>query len=161
MAVKSLNRPNVQARDGQFIAGIGKRLQNVQSIALAGKTYTPADLEKLFQQQIDAAGQVDLAFAKLRDALQAFRGLSKDLSPIVVGFRHFVRNQFGDQAEALADFGIAPAKQRTVPTLEQKASAAAKRKATRQARHTLGPKAKASIHGVVPATPASPPKPSA
>jgi hypothetical protein len=137
-----VNRPSVHARDEQFVAGIGKRLQNVQSLAIAGKTYTPADLVKLFQQQIAAADGIDAARAKLRDATQAFRDLSQELTPIVIGFRHFVRNQFGDVAEVLSDFGIPAAKPRAVPTLEQKAAAAAKRKATREARHTMGPKKK-------------------
>jgi hypothetical protein len=153
-----VNRPSVQARDKQFIVGIGKRLQNVQSLAIAGKVYAPADLVKLFQQQIDAADAIDAARAKLHDVTQAFRGLSTSLVPILNGFRHQIRNIFGDQAEVLANFGIAPVKQPATPTVEQKAAAAAKRKATRQARHTAGPKQKAAIHGV-PATPPTPPKP--
>jgi hypothetical protein len=154
------NRPSVQARDKQLIAGIGKRLQTVQSLAIAGKTLTPADLEKLFQQQIDAADAVDAAVAKLRDATQAFRGLSKALIPILGGFRSQIRNLFGDQAEALSDFGIAPVKTRAPLTVAQKAAASAKAKATRAARHTMGSKQKASIKGVVP-TPAATPKPTA
>jgi hypothetical protein len=150
----------VHARDALFIAGIGKRLQTVQSLAIAGKTYTPAEIVTLLQQQIDSASAVDAAAAKLRDATQAFRALSKGLVPFLDGFRHQVRNLFGDQAEALADFGIAPVKPATPLTVEQKAAASAKRRATRAARHTMGPKQKAAIKGAAPA-PATPPKPTA
>lgn len=79
----------------------------------------------------------------------------------------FVRFNFGSDPEALADFGLKPPKARTPLTAEQKAAAAAKRKATREARGTKGPKAKKDIHGNVtaklvvtpadPSTPAAPP----
>ncbi|HEY8038591.1 MAG TPA: hypothetical protein VIF15_02305, partial [Polyangiaceae bacterium] len=57
--------------------------------------------------------------------------------------------QFGTQADVLADFGMTPRKAATPLTVEQKAAAAAKRKATRAARGTKGPKAKLGIHGAV------------
>jgi hypothetical protein len=43
---------------------------------------------------------------------------------------------------SLADFGLNPKKARTPLTIEEKAAAAAKRKATRAARHTMGSKQK-------------------
>lgn len=83
----------------------------------------------------------------------------------------FVKLTLGASPNALADFGVAARKARTPMTAEAKAVAAARRVATRQARGTKGPKAKAAIHGhvtatlvvtpVVPATPAAPAAPAA
>jgi hypothetical protein len=60
-----------------------------------------------------------------------------------------VKATFGSSPDVLADFGLAP-KARAQVTVEAKAVAAAKRKATRAARHTMGPKQKKGITGVVP-----------
>jgi len=63
-----------------------------------------------------------------------------------------VKVTFGNQPDALADFGLAPPKARAPMTAEQKAVAAAKRKATRVARGTLGKKQKKAVKGAVTAT---------
>ena len=145
------NRPTVQARDKQFVTGINKRLTNVQSLAIAGASYTPAQLITLFQSQIDNADAVALAKAKYQDALKAYRDQAKQLVGIVSGFRGQIRNIFGDASEPLSDFGMTPRKAKK-PNLETKTAAVAKTKATRKARGTMGPKRRKSIKGTVPAT---------
>jgi hypothetical protein len=147
------NRSTVQLRNAQFVSGINKRLQGVSSLAIAGKTYTPAELVALFESFDAKLAEVNAAEAKLRDAWAAYRSLSKEIAPIILGFQHVVRNIFGDQSEMLSDFGIA-ARTRSKPTVETQAAAVQKRLATREARHTLGPKQKAAIKGApVPAPP--------
>jgi hypothetical protein len=69
-----------------------------------------------------------------------------------------VRNQFGNQADVLADFGLALPKARATK-LETKVQAVVKGKATRQARHTMGKKQKASVKGTPNGTPATQPTP--
>jgi hypothetical protein len=61
----------------------------------------------------------------------------------------FVRVTIGAHADALVDFGLTTPKTRAPLTAEQKAVAAAKRKATRAARGTKSKKAKQSVHGSV------------
>jgi hypothetical protein len=145
------NRQSVQARDKQFISGITKRLSNVQSLAIAGTTYTPAQLTQLFQSQIDNADAVAQAKAKYQDALKAYRDQAKQLVSVVSGFRGQIRNIFGDASEPLADFGMNPRKV-TKPNLDTKTAAVVKNKATRKARGTMGSKKRRSIKGTVPAT---------
>ena len=128
------NRASVGARNRLFVAGITKRLQDVPSLSIAGTTYTPAQLAELFESLAIKADAVATADAAARDARQAYRGLSKELVSIIGGFRHAMRNQFGENHEALSDFGIAPIKA-TKPTLETKVAAVEKSKATRRARH--------------------------
>jgi hypothetical protein len=88
---------------------------------------------------------VNSAEARVRDAWAAYRGLSKELAPILKGFQHAMRNLFGEGSEVLSDFGIAP--RRAKPSVETQAAAVKKREATRLARHTMGPKEKAKIKG--------------
>jgi hypothetical protein len=64
--------------------------------------------------------------------------------------KSFLRALYGAGNEALADFGMTarPPRKPTVPT---KAAAVEKSAATRTARHTLGTRQKAAIHGAPPA----------
>jgi hypothetical protein len=61
----------------------------------------------------------------------------------------YVRVTLGGDPQALEDFGLAPHKVPAPLTTEQKALAIARSSATRVARGTKGPKAKAAIHGNV------------
>jgi hypothetical protein len=142
------DRRSVQNRYEAFVSGIAKRLVNVPSLFVAGVTYTPSSLTTLFQSIVDRAAAVATAETQLRDARKALRDVLGTTVMVAVGFRHAMRNMFGEQAEALADFGLAPPRVHT-PTVEQKASSVAKGKATRQARHTMGKKQKAEIKGSV------------
>jgi hypothetical protein len=153
------DRRSVQTRYEAFVAGIAKRLQNVQSLVVAGVTYTPANLTTLFKSVADRAAEVADAETKLLDARKALRDALQPTVLVAAQFRHVVRNLFGNQADALADFGLVPPKVPTPPTVETKASAVAKRNATRQARHTMGKTQKAKIKGSVPTPPAIPPTP--
>jgi hypothetical protein len=66
---------------------------------------------------------------------------------------------YGARSQTLLDFGITPAKV-PVRTAASKVAAAAKGAATRLARHTMGTKQKAAIHGTVaPAAPVPPAAP--
>jgi hypothetical protein len=149
--MSNTNRPSVVARDQKFIAGITKRLSNVQSLAIAGKQFTPAEIIQLLQLQIDLNGKIDPAKAAYTDAMAAYKNQSKLVTPVLAGFRAQIRNLFGNVAEVLADFGMAPNKPRTKPTLDARQEAVAKNKATRTARGTKGSKAKKAIKGTVPA----------
>ena len=61
----------------------------------------------------------------------------------------FVKAAFGKSPDVLADFGLQPKKTSTPLTIDQKAAAAAKRAATRAARHTMGTKQKKNVKGTI------------
>ncbi|MDP9036063.1 MAG: hypothetical protein M3O50_14780 [Myxococcota bacterium] len=142
------DRTKTPARDAQVIVGVGKHLQSVSSVPLVGSTYTPADLAKLFQSRIDSVAAASAAKATWHSNVVATKALNTRVSPVLRALRQYVINVFGETSPVLADFGFAPPK-RTTRTPEQKAAAAAKAKATRQARHTMGPKQKKGIRGAV------------
>jgi hypothetical protein len=155
--MSNINRPVTQARDAQVIVGIQKHLQNVSSLPVAGATFTPAELVKLFQSRIDSANRVSTEKANWHSTVEADKALSAKLTPVLRGLRQYVLNAFGETSPVLADFGFTPPKKRTL-TPEKKAAAALLAKATRKARHTVGKKQKLAIKGAVsPAAPANPP----
>jgi hypothetical protein len=146
--VTSKNRPTIQARDAKIIAGIQKRLQNVPSIVLDGVSYTPTTLAAFFQSQIDSANAVSTAKSSWLTAVQSDRVLAAKVRSALIAFQTIVRSMFANAPDALADFGFTPRKTAT-STLLTKVVAAEKRQSTREARHTVGAKAKLSIKGDV------------
>jgi hypothetical protein len=149
--MSKINRSTTQARDGQVIVGIKKDLQNVSSLPLAASTYTMAALEQLIQSRIDAANAVANAKANWHDAMATYDALNTKVTEVVRGLRQYVINAFGQNSPVLADFGFTPPKKATL-TPEQKVAKAAKAKATREARGTMGKKQKALIKGTVSTT---------
>jgi hypothetical protein len=148
MANNSTGKNSRATRAGKLIAGARKRLPNGgQQITVGGASTTVDAAVNELQSFIDNRTAVVAAQATAKSKLSAERAALPALNAFVNAFTAFVRFMFGAQADALADFGMAPPKARTPQTAEEKAVAAAKRKATRAARGTTGPKAKSEIHG--------------
>jgi len=158
----SENRSEQQAQDAKVILGIQKNLLSVPTLSLVGQAITPADLVKLVQSCIDSGNAIAPAKVQWTTAVQAYRALNKQVTPILRGLRAYVINTYGPTSTVLADFGFSPTKT-VVKTPEVKAIAAKKSVATRKARNTLGKKQKKSITGatVSPTAPATPPTASA
>jgi hypothetical protein len=139
-------------------------IQGVTSLAdptltLDGKVYTKdAALAPLRAcvAAIEATAATHAAWSKAvqdeRDAVAAARAMIALLKP-------YLKVRLGKSNPALqSEFGIEPAKQphRTVAV---KSTAIAKGKATRTARHTMGPKQRKGVTGAVAAPPAPPAEP--
>jgi hypothetical protein len=146
----------------QFIAGIGKHLANAQSITFGSATLTPADLTQRLQTLVNLRTSVNAAKATAQANLVAEQAQSPALTSQLTGFKAYVKASFSKSPDVLADFGLTPNKARTPLTVEAKAAAAAKRAATRTARHTMGKVQKLDVTGDVvgvTVTPVTAPKP--
>jgi hypothetical protein len=144
----NVNRISLQAHAAQVNAGIQKYMIHTSSIPLGGTTYSPADLMKLVQSQIDSVNTADAAKANWHSTVLAERTLNTQLTPLLREFRQYVISVYGATSPVLAEFGFAPSK-RATRTPEEKAAAAAKAKATRAARHTAGKNQKKAVKGNV------------
>jgi hypothetical protein len=137
-------------RAGKLIAGIRKRFPTgSQPLAIggaAGSVTADAAVGEL-QELIDNRAGTTAAQATARDKVQAEREANPSLVAFMNALEAFIRLMFSADTAALADFGLPPRKQRAPQTAAQKAVAAARRKATREARGTIGPKAKQAIKG--------------
>jgi hypothetical protein len=158
------NRTVTSGKDQLLIAGIQKDLTSTKSLPLGGTTYTPTTLTTFIQSRIDAANEVVTAKAAWQSAAKAYKALNTQANVVVHDLKQFVIGLFGAESTKLSDFGFSPRK-KAVLTPEQKVVATKKRAATREARGTVGPKAKLAIKGTVPsaepATPAAPAAPAA
>ena len=125
-----------------------------EKLVLAGKTYPPAALQQFLQADIDANDRATAARAAWLDAVKAANAADDEADVVLRAVRAQVMARHGEAQEAetvLVDFGYAP-RRKVSRTVEEKTAAVAQAKATREARHTMGPKAKATVRGVVPAS---------
>jgi hypothetical protein len=148
MANNKTGKTSLAQRAAQLIAGAQKRFpKGTTTVTVGGATTTVTAAVNEIQTFIDNRDAVVAAQATAKAKIAAEKAALPTLTAFLNAFTATVRFLFGNDAEALADFGLAPHKARAPLTAEQKAVAAAKRKATREARGTKGPKAKADIHG--------------
>jgi hypothetical protein len=147
--LRARNRTTTRGSDQQVLDGVHKDLQSVAVMYFASKTFTPATLEDYIQARIDAATTIVVAKAAWQKAILDYEGLDGETEIVLRDLKRFVIGMFGDDSPKLADFGYTPPKQ-VVWTEEKKATAVAKRAATRAARHTRGAKAKLAITGATP-----------
>jgi hypothetical protein len=148
---KSKNSRATQVK--QLILGIGKHYPDgSQSIPVGGATFTVTALTQLMQDFVDQRAAVETAKAAVQAKVGTERSRAPSQLAVIRAFETIVRGTFGNSADVLADFGLAPPKARVPMTAEQKAVAAVKREATRAARHTMGKNQKKAVKGAIDAT---------
>jgi len=147
---------SLAARYAKAISGIQKHLATTTSLVLDGATYSSTDLVTLFTSWAAAVTLVTTTKAQWQAAVLAEHTLRTKLQSLWLALQAYARNQYGADPATLADFGYSPAKkaQKDPATL---VAAAAKAKATRAARHTLGKNQKKDITGATTAPSTSPP----
>jgi len=133
----------------QLIAGTNKHLSGLSSLMLESGTVTPAQIESSLQTIIDLRTAVDDARAATKAKLAEEHAQLAPLRSRMAALVAFVKAAFSKSPDVLADFGIKPRKTMTPLTIEQKAAAAARRAATRAARHTMGASQKKKVKGTV------------
>jgi hypothetical protein len=153
------NRTDEMTADQKLIDGLNKHAASIPGIVIAGASATTKDIVVTLQSRVDSAKAVQSSRATWLAAVQADRVLRDKTKTYVSGLRQALLVAFAGQIDVLADFGLTPRKPRVV-TPEEKVATAAKAKATRVARHTMGKKQKAAIKGTVaPTEPAPAPSP--
>jgi hypothetical protein len=134
-----------------LIAGLKKHEQSLAPFVIAGKSYTAAQVIAAVQSRIDASQAVTPAKAAWQAAVKADRDARTGGQALLAGVRQTLLTVYAGSVDTLADFGLVGRKPRAISP-ETQVAAAQKAKATRAARHTMGKKQKAAIHGTVPAT---------
>jgi hypothetical protein len=133
----------------KLAAGTQKHLATLTQVLVGSGTFTPAQVETQLQAFATLRTDVEAAQAVVKAKLVDEAAQAPALRAFFIAFIAFVRAAFGNSPDILADFGLQPKKVRAPLTVAQKATAAAKRKATRAARGTKGPKAKLAVTGNV------------
>jgi nucleoid DNA-binding protein len=163
MATKSpINRVAQQDADQKLIDGLKKHSQTLPSLMIAGTSHPTAAIIAMVQARIDARNVSVSSRATWQTDVKADHDERAKTKALVSGLRQALLVAFAGSIDGLADFGLKPRKTRTARTPEEKAAAAAKAKATRALRHTMGSKQKAKVKATAPqAAPATPPSPAA
>lgn len=131
-----------------LIAGIQKHFPN-GSFTFGNTAYTTATLSQALQSLANAYSDLNAAHARVKEAGLTLTTMQTQMEPLMRNCKRFIQSAFGTAPQTLADFGMQPTKARTPLTVEQKAVAAAKLRATRKARGTTSPKQKAAVKGDV------------
>jgi hypothetical protein len=137
------------ARDQALIPGINAHLANAPLI-IQGKTMTGPALVTILLDRIGTGTKVVSTKAAWVAAAQADDANELATDATVRGAIEAIYIAFGNAPDVLADFGL-PVRKKGSMTPAERLAASVKAKATRAARHTMGPKQKAAITGVVPA----------
>jgi hypothetical protein len=149
MATKNKGKGAVAALAEQLIAGTGKHLASTTQVMVAGGSFTPTQVTEKLQALVKLRTDVDAAKATTQAKLAAEKTDMAPLRTFMGAYVAFVKAAYPNSPDVLADFGLHPRKAPTSLTVEAKAAAAAKRKATRAARHVMGSKQRTSIKGDV------------
>ena len=148
MASQSNTKGKVVDSAKQLIAGTGKRLAKGTQVSLVGSSFTPDQVTSQLQAIVNLRTDVDAAKATATAKIAAETAQMPALRTFMSAYVSFVKAAYGTSPDALADFGLSP-KSRAQLTAEANVAAAAKRKATRAARHTMGSKQKLGVKGDV------------
>jgi hypothetical protein len=130
------------------------------SFVVNGTKFTTAEVVAEAQALVAALKASDVVRKQEHDATVTETGLRSSMKAKASSVRNYVVGTLGATSTQAAALGFEPAP-RSTPTAAVKAEAVAKRALTREARHTMGKKQKAAIHGTPTAaaptaTPAAP-----
>jgi len=127
--------------------GVKKRWMGGGPVSLDGVSYTPQEVLDGLKSLVGAVDDSAHAYAAWRAEVAKQHQLEKALHGFVQGLGVAVRLLYGEDEEALADFGMELVKKTGPKTVEAKAVAAAKGKATRVERGTLGRRQRKKVKG--------------
>lgn len=122
-------------------------------IVAGGRVSTLDEVDAELEGYIEVFQTAEDAEAAAEVALRARNEIAKTARARYQVLRAAVKVALGRHSPNLPKAGIDPDKERGPMTLETKIDAAAKRTATRKARHTMGPKQKAAVTGETPEAP--------
>lgn len=156
------NKKTRRDRLRQLVNGMQLHMQNVTTLTIAGVVHKTADLVAGIQSDIAASDKSEAMHGAWLAQVTQEKASHEQIDPQVRGIEQYVRLTYENAPNGqgiLADFGMSPRKKRPV-SAAKKSAAVDKRKATREARHTMGAVQKSGIHGT-PAPSAEPAQPEA
>jgi hypothetical protein len=153
MSTKNSSKANVIVEIQQMIAGLQKHFAGA-TIMLGGVSITVSDLIAELTSFLAQLTAVSTTRNAWQQQVQLARTAEVSrIDPLRAQLASYMDATFGETSSVLTDFGLKPRK-KPVRSAQNKATAAEKMLATREARGTKGSRQKAGIHGVLPtATP--------
>jgi hypothetical protein len=131
------NRIEQETADQKMIDGLNKHAATITTLVIGGKPLTPATLVTTLQARLATASAAQSTRSAWLTAVAADKAEHTNTETLVAGLRQAIPVAFAGSIDDLADFGLTPHKQAVISP-ETRIAAAAKAKATRKARGTLG-----------------------
>jgi hypothetical protein len=150
--VKAATPKGLEAELSLLIKGVSTSVPDGSSLTVAGQSWTKQALVAELQQGLDLYQKVKDQVQALKETRQARSTGLPAIRKLAKGLRHALIGNFGQGSPMLEQFGIKTVVRNPL-TAEQLSLRAARARATRAARHTLGPRQKQAIRGVVTTTP--------
>jgi len=144
------NLQQQQADDQALIDGFTKHAATLPSLLIGGVQIPTTTIISTLQSRIAARAAVAPAKATYQALVKADQDERASSQALVSGAKQAIGLMFAGQITTLAEFGRKPRKVPAPRTPAEKAASAAKAKATREARHTMGAVQKAQITGATP-----------
>jgi hypothetical protein len=144
-----MNQVQQQAADQALIDGLTKYAQTFPVFFVGGASFKTSDIVATLEACLTAASAVQPMRAAWLAAVKANATQRASARKLVLGVKQQLQVMFDGSIDTLAEFGLKPRKERTAPTPEQQIVTAARAKATRAARHTMGTKQKKAVKGTV------------
>jgi hypothetical protein len=132
--------------DTVLLAGIQKHFAN-GTFTIQGQPETTAQIAAVIQGRIDKETAITTAKTAWHAAVLASRDMETSTASFVADVRQTILAMYSNSPQVLDDCGVTARKPPTPLTAAQQVVAAAKRKATRAARHTMSPNQKAGVTG--------------
>ena len=143
-------KQNAVSRAEALSEGTAKHFTNAsQQLTIGGVVYTVTQVNANLQEIVDLRTATTSAQASAKAGVAAETTKLPPLLLFLAAYVAYVKATFGNSPTVLADFGLPTKKARKPLTTEEKAAAAAKAKATREARGTKGKVAIREITGNV------------
>jgi hypothetical protein len=145
-ANSSISRADEILLFSKIISGVNHNV--TASILLGGQSTTAPQIVAVFTSAIQSNTDLDVAKQAYQQKLAAQQAAFTTAHTLEMNLKSYVYGAYGKENPVVAEFGF-PIVKAAFKSALVKAGAAIKSTATRVARHTMGKKEKASIHGGV------------
>jgi len=122
-----------------------------QTYVVDGVTMTCAEVVAQVEQHVTAEQQLLSLKSQLKELQTNIKGVRTRMNTTLKSVKATAGGALGNTSQKYQNLGFTPPKERKTTTSAEKAVAATKNLATREARGTKGSRQKAAIHGTVPA----------
>jgi hypothetical protein len=146
--MSNINRSQSQLADQSLFDGITQNPQPFPLVMMGGKPVAATEVTTALQARLDTNRRALSARVAMQAAVKADRDEREKSRALVTAVRSALQTAFAESPETLAKFGLKPRKQPVVSP-ETRVAAAAKARATRAARHTMGSNQKKQVKGDV------------
>jgi hypothetical protein len=131
-------------------AGLSALPSTITAIPVLETTYSITDLKAKVDGFEKVFATADATHLAAQNAAKARDEIVADVREFMAAAKRSLKGALGKKSPKLEVVGMKPEKTPAPPTVEQKQERAQKAKATRTARHTMGPKQRKAVKGQVP-----------